>query len=330
MTVQITILGLGQVGASIGLALGKAKDQVTRVGSDREPEVSKQAQKMGAVDKVVFNLPSSVEAADVVVLAVPLEEVYDTLKAIAADLKPGVVVIDTSPAASQSTAWAKELFPNEDRYFLTATPTVAAAHLLDNAQGLSAAHADYFQGSLIFITSPVGTDESAITLTENLIHLLGATPMISDPLEVDGLISAVKLLPELLAAGLVKASLDQPGWAEARKVAGKPFALAAQTLDETGGARSLAQALAANRDNVLRLLDELTGELKDLRAEVAQGNTVALEARLEKAYKGQQTWRGQRLKGEWETKQKPPALPSAGDMLGRLIGLRPRNKEGSK
>ena len=118
MTVQITILGLGQVGASIGLALGKAKDQVTRVGSDREPEVSKQAQKMGAVDKVVFNLPSSVETADVVVLAVPLEEVYATLKAIAADLKPGVVVIDTSPAASQSTAWAKELFPAEDRYFL--------------------------------------------------------------------------------------------------------------------------------------------------------------------------------------------------------------------
>lgn len=330
MTVQITILGLGQVGASIGLALGKAKDQVTRVGSDREPEVSKQAQKMGAVDKVVFNLPSSVEAADVVVLAVPQEEVYDTLKAIAADLKPGVVVIDTSPAASQSTAWAKELLPVEDRYFLTATPTVAAAHLLDSEQGLSAARADFFQGSLIFITSPVGTDESAITLTENLIHLLGATPMISDPLEVDGLISAVKLLPELLAAGLVNTSLDQPGWAEARKVAGKPFALAAQTLDETGGARSLAQSVAANRENILRLLDELTGELKDLRAELELGNAAALEARLEKAYKGQQTWRGQRLRGEWETKQKAPPLPSAGDVLGRLIGLRPRNKGGSK
>jgi prephenate dehydrogenase len=154
--------------------------------------------------------------------------------------------------------------------------------------------------------------------------------MISDPLEVDGLISAVKLLPELLAAGLVNASLGQPGWTEARKVAGKPFALAAQTVDETGGARSLALSLAANRENVLRLLDELTGELKDLRAELEQDNAAALEARLDKAYKGQQTWRGQRLKGDWDVKRKSPALPSAGDMLGRLIGLRPRNKEGSK
>jgi len=330
MTVQITILGLGQVGASIGLALAKAKDQVTRVGSDREPDVAKQAQKMGAVDKVQFNLPTAVETADVVILAVPQEEVYETLKAIAADLKPGVVVLDTSPAASQSTAWAKELFPTEDRYFLTATPTLAAARLLDTEQGLSAARADAFQGSLIFITSPVGTDESAITLTENLIHLLGATPMISDPMEVDGLISTVKLLPELVAAGLVNVSLHQPGWAEARKVAGRPFALAAQTVDETGGARSLAQSLTANRENVLRLLDALTEEIKDLRAEVEQGDGSALEARLNKAYQGQQTWRGQRLKGEWDVKQKPPVLPSAGDMLGRLIGLRPRGKEGSK
>ncbi len=38
MTIQITILGLGQVGTSIGLALAEKKDAIVRVGNDREPE----------------------------------------------------------------------------------------------------------------------------------------------------------------------------------------------------------------------------------------------------------------------------------------------------
>ena len=36
MPVQITIIGLGQIGASIGLALAAHKDKVTTVGHDKE------------------------------------------------------------------------------------------------------------------------------------------------------------------------------------------------------------------------------------------------------------------------------------------------------
>jgi len=34
MTVKISIIGLGQIGASIGLALANHKDQVTTIGYD--------------------------------------------------------------------------------------------------------------------------------------------------------------------------------------------------------------------------------------------------------------------------------------------------------
>ena len=71
MTVQITIIGLGQIGASIGLGLTKIKDQVTRIGNDRDPIIARQAEKMGAVDKISINLPSAVRNADLVILAVP-------------------------------------------------------------------------------------------------------------------------------------------------------------------------------------------------------------------------------------------------------------------
>ncbi len=50
MTVKISIIGLGQIGASIGLKLANHKDQVTTLGYDSSSEVARKAQKMEAVE----------------------------------------------------------------------------------------------------------------------------------------------------------------------------------------------------------------------------------------------------------------------------------------
>ncbi len=97
MAIQITIIGLGQIGASIGLALAERKDSIERVGHDIDPGVAKQAQKLGAVDRIEYNLPRSVENADVVLLSIPVDQMRETLEIIAADLKEGCVVLDTAP-----------------------------------------------------------------------------------------------------------------------------------------------------------------------------------------------------------------------------------------
>ncbi len=80
MTVKITIIGLGQIGASMGLALATHKDQVTTLGHDKSAEIARKAQKIGAVESISYNLPASVEGADVIVLAIPFEAIYETLK----------------------------------------------------------------------------------------------------------------------------------------------------------------------------------------------------------------------------------------------------------
>ena len=59
MSVQITIVGLGQIGSSIGLALKAHDVDVHRVGHDKDPQAAKEAQKAGAVDDVKYNLPAS-------------------------------------------------------------------------------------------------------------------------------------------------------------------------------------------------------------------------------------------------------------------------------
>jgi prephenate dehydrogenase len=134
MAVQITILGLGTLGVSMGLALAPAKDQVTRVGSDASNDAMRQAQKIGAFDRTTINLPDAVRQADAVVLCLPLGELRKTMEGIRQDLKPGVVVLDTSPVPVLTTAWAQELFPTQNCYFVSFTPAVNPAYLFEGPE----------------------------------------------------------------------------------------------------------------------------------------------------------------------------------------------------
>ena len=223
MTVQITILGMGQIGTSIGLALNEHKDLVNRIGNDADPGLARQAEKLGAIDKVVYNLPSAVRRAELIILDLPVDEVHEVLKVVSQDLKEEAVVIDTSSSKEKVAQWAAELLPS-GRHFVAWTPTINAAYLQESADGIEAAHADLFHDSLIFITCPGGTDASAIKLATDLTSLVGGKPFYADQAEVDGLLAANTVLPQLAAAALLDAVMSQPGWSEARKLAGPSFA----------------------------------------------------------------------------------------------------------
>jgi prephenate dehydrogenase len=47
MTVQITIIGLGQIGSSIGLALKARNVNVHILGHDKDPQVAKRRRRRG-------------------------------------------------------------------------------------------------------------------------------------------------------------------------------------------------------------------------------------------------------------------------------------------
>ena len=75
MTTNITFIGLGQIGTSVGLALAKQGKKFYRVGHDIDSGRTNQAKKMGALEKVSFNLPSAVSEADIVFLGLPVDQI---------------------------------------------------------------------------------------------------------------------------------------------------------------------------------------------------------------------------------------------------------------
>lgn len=327
MAVQITIIGIGQIGASIGLALAPQKEAIQRVGHDKEPNAAKRAREMGAIEKVEFNLHAAVENADMVLLTLPTDQLRETLEMIAGDLKPGAVVMDTSPVKEIVSHWAAELLPAE-RHYIGLTPVLNPAYLHTTDTGLGAARADLFKGGLIAIATPPGTASDAVKLAADLTRLLGATPLFADPLEMDGLMAATHLLPQLLAAGLLNATLDQPGWREGRKVAGRAYAEATGPIVHLSS-QGLATESLLNRENILRMLDSALAALQAIRHDIHAEDQDALHQRLERARQGREIWWQQRQAGEWTSAEMPPSaqMPTSTSMFGSLFGLKPKPKK---
>jgi prephenate dehydrogenase len=327
MTVQITIVGLGQIGASMGLALEEHKDLVYRVGHDREIGIAKRAEKLGALDKTMINLPSAAREADIILLSLPMDQIRETIEIIAPDLKNGAVIMDTGPVKEVAARWAADLLP-EERYYVGLTPVLNPAYLYGIDSGLDAARPDLFRGGLLAIVSPPDTPSEAIKLAADLTRLLGANPLFADPMEMDGLMAATHTLPQLMAAALLNTTVDQPGWNEGRKVAGRSYAEATGSIIHPTSAQTLSAAALLNRDNVLRVIDSLIASLQSIRSDIDGNNAESLEEKLRRAREGWESWWKQRQTANWVGEEAADVeVPKTSDWFGRLLGMGGRKTE---
>lgn len=324
MTINLSILGLGQVGASFGLALKDHKDKIYRTGSDREPLTAQRAQKMGAVDHIAYNLSAAVEKADVVILALPVDQIRDTLEFIGPVCRPGAVIIDTSPLKTTVAAWAQELLP-EERYFISMTPTINPDYLEETATGIDAVHADLFNKSLMLVTNEPSTQPDAVKLAADIAHLAGARIYFADAAEVDGLLAANDLLPKLASVALLSAIANQPSWKEGQRVAGRSFAQATLPAELLDSPAALGEIALANRENSLRVLNDLIGSLQLIREYVTDQDREGLNDMLERALEARKDWSSHRLAADWEESE-VQKMPTIGEVLGRLVGIKPRDR----
>ena len=327
MTIQITIIGLGQIGTSIGLALANQKELIRRVGHDKDANTARRANQMGAVDKVEGNLPNSVRDADIVMRTLPMNQIQETLQYIVPDLKDGAVVMDTAPVKEVVAAWTNELLPPE-RFYVGLTPVINPAFLHGTDSGVEAANADLFRGGLMAIVAPPRTSSEAVKLAADLTRLLGATALFADPLEIDGLMAATHILPQIVSAALLNATVDQPGWREARKVAGRAYAEVTAPIVHLSQPETLRTSALLNRDNVLRMIDSSIAALQAIRNDIENEDAESLDERLKRAHAGRERWWSERQRGEFNDHESVTAaeMPAASDIFSRLLGVNRRSR----
>ncbi len=322
MGLQITILGLGQIGTSIGMILGENKDQIHRVGHDKSQEAVRRAKEKNAIDKVAITLSGAVKDADIVILALPFQEIYPVLKHISQDLKEDVLVLDTGPLKQPVIKWAEELLP-ENRHYVGITPALNFLYLEEFEFGPETARKDLFKDCLMAVVSGNQTNPEAVNMAVNLVQLLGASPYFTDPAEIDGLMTMTHIMPQLFAASLLKTTQDSPGWREARKVAGKPYTQVTSPFSQDDVAGALAAAVIYNQENTSRVMNDFIRtlvEIRDLSETADQENLEDLFTNLQKK---RDVWWADRQESSWIEFPKRD-IPRS-NFLARLFGFRKRN-----
>jgi prephenate dehydrogenase len=311
---RITIVGLGLIGGSIGLALRQAEAASAIIGHDNSRPVAEEAKKLGAVDRVHWNLISACEESDLVILATPVGAIEETLEATGPYLRPGCVVLDTASIKGPVMDWAAKHLPGQV-HFVGGDPILSST--THGQWGIEAARADLFHRGLFCLVASPKAQADSVKLATDLVSILGAKPLFLDAAEHDGLLAAVEHLPAVLSLALLETVIHQPSWRELRKVAGSSFEAGTQLL--SGNSLEHSELYLLNRENVLRWIDALTASLGSIRQALAEDQSEALVGLFEGAVQERQKWLADRTGGQWYEGPRTD-MPPKPSMMDSLLG----------
>ncbi|MBK8049468.1 MAG: prephenate dehydrogenase/arogenate dehydrogenase family protein [Anaerolineales bacterium] len=290
----ITIIGLGVTGASLGLALVNTNVQADVVGHDKAPDATQAARKLGAITRGEWNLHNAVANASVVVLAIPLSEVDETLGLIAEDLQPSTMVIVLTDVLQPAATMLATRLPGHNN------AVVGHPIVIGPAASLTA-RPDLLEKAVFVIAAGATTAPDALELASNFVETVGAQPLFMDPVEHDGIAAAVTQLPQLLSASLMHYLAGSPGWTEARRLAGRPFM---QGTEVDKSAEHLYATLVANRANMLVRLDQFQRELAAWRTWLesagAAESSDPLQTALADTAHERNAWEAQAQRKDWD------------------------------
>ncbi|MBN1953475.1 MAG: prephenate dehydrogenase [Anaerolineae bacterium] len=315
---QITIVGLGAVGCSIGLALRAYDSALEVVGYDADGDHARQAAAMGAVHKTVSRLPAACKEADMVVLSLPLPVIRRSLETVAPHLPAGCIVTDTAVLKVPVLAWARQYLPEQAHYVAGMPIPGPKAKVEEPLAGPEMAQADLFQEGLYCVASTGDTEPAAVKALLNLAQAIGARPYFLDPLEYDGLQAGTADLPALIAMAFLNTMVDSAGWRDLRKIAGYDFA--AITGLVAGDPQERYEAALFNRENLLLRLDLFLQELARLRQLLRDGDQQSLTQAYAQAAQGRGRWLHEKATGDWgDLPEVEAEIPSAGEQFGQMM-----------
>src|SRR5580692_10717184 len=106
---QITIIGTGLIGGSLGLALRKKKFAGRIVGCDREGTLER-ARMRGAIDAGTANPGDAVHGSQVVVLATPVLAIVDLIERLGPSLPAKALLTDVGSTKTLVVEQAMKVF----------------------------------------------------------------------------------------------------------------------------------------------------------------------------------------------------------------------------
>jgi prephenate dehydrogenase len=253
----VSILGVGLIGGSFGLAL-RAAGFDGRILGVSSPRTIEAALERGAIDEGMA-LPDAVAAADVVYLAQPISRILELLPEVARYAAPSCLVTDAGSTKRAIVQRAGEVFA-EGGCFVGGHPMAGKAE-----RGVQRAEADLFRDAIYVLTPPDGCLPTAPIVEEfrGWVERIGAVPWVLAPSVHDEVVTWTSHLPQLVSSALaltVSRHLDDP---EHLRVAGpglRDMTRLAQSSYDIWG-----DILATNGDNLQSAMEQYISQLEHFR-----------------------------------------------------------------
>ena len=205
---QVTIIGTGLIGGSLGLALKKRRLAGRIIGCDRAPAL-KRARDCGAIEAGNTNPADAARGSDLVVLATPVIPILDLIGRLGPIMPARTLVTDVGSTKAEIVARASKSFGrNAVTRFLAGHPMAGNEHA-----GVEFADADLFEGAAWLFTPLPGQDIHA-GLCGEFIHCaekMGAKIAAVDPADHDRFCAWISHLPQMISTALAATLVDEFG-----------------------------------------------------------------------------------------------------------------------
>ena len=273
---QITIIGHGLIGGSLGLALKKRKFTGRIIGCDRAP-VLERAHEIGAIDRGVTNPAEAIRGSSVMVLATPVVAIVDLIERLGPALPTKTLLTDVASTKVEVVTRAQKVFGKTPRQQFLARHPMAGKE----QSGVEFAHPDLFQGAAWFVTPFPGQDVYPGLSGEFLdwVEKLGARLANLPAQEHDQLCAWISHLPQMISTALAAALVDEFGEAPLLEAGGR--ALREMTRISSSPYSMWRDIAITNKKNIAEALMKLEQRLAHIRENLS---SCELAAEFERAH----------------------------------------------
>jgi prephenate dehydrogenase len=276
---QVTIIGVGLIGGSLGILLKQQGMADSIVGLGRSVKNLQLAVKVGAIDRYERDPQPALQDTDLVILATPVDSYASQVESWGRLLKPGTIVSDVGSIKGPLVERMEELLPPGIR-FVGAHPIAGK-----EKSGVGVATPDLFQKALCIVTPTSRTDSDALSIIKELWTAAGSHVISIDPFTHDWILGAVSHLPHIVAFALMNALTDLQGTGDQKE----------DLLKFSGGGLRDTTRIAAsspemwrdiclgNRNNLLSLIERYEHHLKTFKTLLQNQDSMGLEHAIHQA-----------------------------------------------
>ncbi len=194
---QITILGIGLIGASLAQSCRQRKLVEKVIGFGRNADTLKKAQERNVIDSGSTDLKTAVTGSDLIVLCTPVGVLVERVREMIPFLQKGCLITDAGSVKGPLVEEIDGLMP-DSIYYVGAHPIAGG-----EKSGLEAASADLLTGAKCIITPTANTQTEALQRVTEFWTGVGMEIIPMDAREHDTVFGALSHLPHIVAYALM-------------------------------------------------------------------------------------------------------------------------------